>query len=130
MNMLRAHFLCEGGREFDGARCEMPTGEVVEVSKRRTPLFDLARKFEERGYGDWRVQIFTPQGTPSLKGLVTVMAELSVEESDKGGLRLRSYRPFELGRSAMHGDPGSEGLTVAGNGETALGGAMAPKEAA
>ena len=43
MSALRAEFVSDGGREYDGARCTLPTGEVVEVSKRRTPLYDLAR---------------------------------------------------------------------------------------
>ncbi len=28
---------------YTGARCELPTGEIVDVKGRRTPLYDLAR---------------------------------------------------------------------------------------
>jgi len=83
-----------------GASCRLPTGDVVELRHKRTPLYDLARELEKCGYGDWILQAYTPTGTPSLHGLVKVMAGLTVEESDKGGLRLRKYRPFPLGRSA------------------------------
>jgi hypothetical protein len=38
---------------------------VWELRHRRTPLYDLARELEKRGYGDCRLESFTPTGTPS-----------------------------------------------------------------
>ena len=58
------------------------------------PLYDLARTLEPMGYGDWLLQAYTPEGTKSLRGLVKVMAGLTVTERDKKGLRLEKYRPF------------------------------------
>ena len=94
-----------------GASCRLPTGDVVELRHKRTPLYDLARELEKCGYGDWILQAYTPTGTPSLHGLVKVMAGLTVEESDKGGLRLRKYRPFPLGRSATDAQVELEGTS-------------------
>ncbi len=48
---------------YTGARCELPGGEVVEVRHRRTPLYDLARELQTRGYGDCHLESFTPTGT-------------------------------------------------------------------
>ncbi len=98
MKSLRGVFLTDDRlRLFTGARCELLTGEVVEVAGRRTPLYDLARELDARGYGERCLQIYTPAGTPSLRGIIKVMAGLAVEESDRGGLSLRKYRPFPLG---------------------------------
>ena len=73
------------------ASCTLPSGETITVSH-RVPLYTLARELDARGYGDYRLQSYTPAGTPSLRGLVSVMAGLTVEESDRDGLRLRPFR--------------------------------------
>ncbi len=56
--VLRAVFVADERTShlglYTGARCELPTGEIVEVKGRRTPLYDLARELERRGYGDCR----------------------------------------------------------------------------
>ncbi len=68
---LRAVFVADDSKKrrgFTGARCELPNGQVVETRGRRTPLYDLARKLEELGFGDWKLQAYTPTGTPSLRG--------------------------------------------------------------
>ena len=115
MKSLRAVFLTDDRlRLFTGARCELPTGEVVEVAGRRTPLYDLARELEARGYGERQLQIYTPTGTPSLQGLVKVMAGWTVEETDRGGLRLRSYGPFPLGGRLADRRGGVSGARVPG----------------
>ncbi len=101
---------------FTGARCELPTGEFVEVKGRRTPLYDLARELEARGYGDCRLQAFTPTGTPSLRGLVEVMAELTIKEGRNGPER-RKFRPANHGHSAAQRDLGPEGTQTPQNGE-------------
>ena len=107
---LSVSFLCEPPdkagkelpRELNGARCALPTGEAVEVHRRRVALFDLARELNQRGYGDWLLQAHTPAGTPSLRGQIKVMAGLTVTERDKEGLRLEKYRPFpSRGRSTQ-----------------------------
>ncbi len=72
----------------------------------------MARELEARGYDDWTLQIYTPTGTPSLRGLVKVMAGLTVEETDKGGLRLRRYRPFPLGGRLADRQDGVSGAGV------------------
>ncbi len=41
------------------------------------------------------------------------MAELTVEESDRGGLRLRKYRPFQPGRLASERENASTGTLTA-----------------
>ncbi len=98
VDSLHADFVPDTRGLYTGARCELQGGEVIEVKGRRTPLYDLARELEKRGYGEWRLESYTHTGTPSLRGLIKVMAELTVEESDKYGLRVRKYRPFPLGR--------------------------------
>ncbi len=102
----------------------------LEAVNRRTPFYDLARALVEMGYGDWHLQIYTPQGTPSLSGLVSKMAKLTVEESDKGGLRLRKYRPFPPGRSLTDGDLGPEGTQTPDEAEKRVSDSPARKEAA
>ncbi len=94
---------------YTGARCDLPGGKVVEVSRRRTPLYDLARELEKRGYGDCRLQAYTPAGTPSLRGLVRVMAGLAISERDGRGLRCEKYRPFPVRGQPAQRDLGSEG---------------------
>ncbi len=91
-----------------GARCVLPTGDVVEQRHKRTPFFAICRELDKRGYGDCRIEISTPQGTPSMRGKVSTLAGLSIEESDKDGLRLRTYRPFPPGRVAKERDLGPE----------------------
>ncbi len=93
---------------YTGARCELPTGEIVEVKGRRTPLYDLARELEKRGYGDCRLQAYTPTGTPSLRGLVKVMAGMTVKEGRNGPER-RKFRPANHGHSAAQRDLSPEG---------------------
>ena len=73
------------------ASCTLPSGETVTVTH-RVPLYTLARELAAKGYGDYRLQAYTPTGTPSLRGLVSTMAELTVEETDRDGLRLRRFR--------------------------------------
>ena len=98
------------------ASCTLPTGETVRVSH-RVPLFTLARELDARGYGDYRLQAYTPTGTPSLRGLVSVMAGLTVEETDKAGLRLRRFRHFPRGAisfgagAPLQRDPAPEGIS-------------------
>ena len=77
-----------------GARCRLPTAEIIEVIHRKTPLYDLCRELDRLGYGDHRIEISTPTGTPSMRAGVSVAAGLRVSEDDQSGLRLRRYRPF------------------------------------
>ena len=49
----------------------MPGGEAIEVDH-RVPLFTLARRLEERGYGEWMLQAFTPGGTRDIRVEVTL----------------------------------------------------------
>ncbi len=100
---VRAVFRCEDG-DYRGARCELPTGETVEVHGRRTPFFAICRELDARGYGDCRIEISTPAGTPSMRGKVSTLAGLRIEESNKDGLRLRAYRPFPPARVAQERD--------------------------
>jgi hypothetical protein len=128
---LRAEFLTDDKLGlYRGARCKLPTGEVVEVVNRRTPFYDLARVLAEMGYGGWHLRAYTPEGTPSLSGQIGKLAGLMVEESDKGGLRLRKYRPFPPGRSVIQRDPGSEGTQVPGGEELTVSEPTRPEEAA
>ncbi len=101
------------------AACILPSGEHVEVMN-RVPLYALARRLEAMGYGDCLLQAYTPTGTPSLRGKVSVMAGLMVEESDKGGLRLRKYKPFSVGGRVTQRDLGSEGTHPPENEEAPL----------
>ncbi len=104
---LHAVFIADE-RAFTGARCELPTGETVEVHHRRTPLYDLARELEAQGYGNCRLESFTPTGTPSLRGLVKVRAGLTVEEGPHG-LTRRKYRPGKACESAVDSQVELEG---------------------
>ncbi len=79
---------------YTGARCELPTGEAVEVNHKRTPFFSLCRELDKRGYGDCRIEISTPAGTPSMRAVVKVAAGLTVKERDRGGLRLERFQKF------------------------------------
>ena len=92
---LQADFLSADrlGR-FTDARCELSTGEVVEVRGRKVPFYDMARELDARGYGEWQLQIYTPTGTPSLRGTVGELAEWTVKERDRGGLRLERFQKF------------------------------------
>ncbi len=65
----------------------------------------LARELQTQGYGDCRLESFTPTGTPSLRGLVKVMAGLTVEEGPHG-LRCRKYRPARGGESTVDSQVG------------------------
>ncbi len=106
---LRAVFRCEDG-DYRGARCELPTGEVIELRHRRTPLYDLARELEKRGYGNCRLESFTPTGTPGLRGLVKVMAGLTVEEGPSG-LKRRKFRDAKWCESAVDSQVELEGTS-------------------
>jgi hypothetical protein len=131
MGNLRAELLIDDKLGlYRGARCKLPSGEVVEVTNRRTPFYDLARVLADMGYGDCRIQIYTPQGTPSLSGRIGKLAGLMVEESDKGGLRLRKYRPFPPGRSVIQRDLGSKGTQTPESKETRPSDSPGPKKAA
>ncbi len=88
---------------------------MIEVRHRRTPLFAICRELDVLGYGDCWIEISTPQGTPSMRGKVSTLAGLSIEESDKNGLRLRAYRPFPPGRVAKERDLGPEGTRTPEN---------------
>ncbi len=100
------------------ASCTLPSGETVTVTH-RAPLYTLARELDARGYGEYRLQSYSPTGTPSLRGLVSVMAGLTVEESDKGGLRLRPFREhpgkgiFSRAAGVLQRDEGSGAVMVA-----------------
>ncbi len=109
MAVLKAIFIPDARDMLTGARCELPSGEVVEVKARNTPFFALCRELDKRGYGDCRIEISTPQGTPSMRGKVSALAGLRIEESDKDGLRLRAYTPFPPAGVGKEGDLGFEG---------------------
>ncbi len=102
---------------YTGARCVLPTGDVAELRHRRTPLYDLARALRAQGYGDCRLESFTPAGTPSLRGLVKVMAGLTVEEGPHG-LTRRKYRPGKACESAVDSQVELEGTRGGGGPET------------
>ncbi len=112
-----------------GARCVLPTGDLVELRHRRTPLYDLARELEKRGYGDCRIEISTPAGTPSLRGLVKVMAGLMVEEGPHG-LTRRKYRPAMWCESATDSREAPRGTRTPENEEMRLSESTARVEAA
>ena len=100
------------------------------MTNRRTPFYDLARALVEMGYGDWRLQIYTPAGTPSLSGQVGKMAGLTVTERDKDGLRLEKYRPFPSRGRPTDADLGSGGAQVPEKAETRPSDSPAREEAA
>ena len=106
--------------QFTSARCELRSGEAVEVRRKRTSFYDLCRELDRLGYGDHKIQIFTPAGTPSLRSKVAVLAGLMVEESDKRGLRLRKFKPFPVGGAAIQRDLESEGTEPPENEVTRL----------
>ena len=99
------------------------------MTNRRTPFYDLTRALVEMGYGDWHLQVYTPQGTPSLSGLVSKMAGLTVEESGHG-LRLRRIRPAKVVESATDAQVGSEGSQAPDREETPVCDSTADVEAA
>ena len=117
---LAATFGLGKHQNFTGARCEFSDGRVVETAGRKTPLYDLARKLDELGFGDWRLQAYTPTGTKSLRGKVSVLAGLAVEETDRRGLRLRPYRPFNVGGRPQDAQEASGGSRTSENTETRL----------
>ncbi len=119
--VLRAVFVADERTShlglYTGGRCELPLGEVVEVTGRKTPFFALCRELDKRGYGDCRIQISTPEGTPSMRGLVKVMAGLRIEDSDRGGLKQRKFEPFPGAGAAKERDLGPEGAQTPQNEE-------------
>ncbi len=117
-------------RAFTGARCKLPTGEVVTVSRKRTPFFALCRELDKRGYGDSRIEISTPEGTPSMRGLVKGMAGLRIEESDRGGLKQRKFEPFPGAGAAKERDLGPEGTQTPDREETRVPDSTGREEAA
>ncbi len=56
------------------------------------------------GYGDCRIEISTPAGTPSMRGKVSTLARLRIEESDRGGLKQRKFEPFPGAGAAKERD--------------------------
>ncbi len=94
--MLKATFLPDARDMLTGAKCRLPTGEAVEVKGRNTPFFALCRELAKRGYGDCRIEISTPQGTPSMRGKVSTLAGLAISERDDRGLRMEKFRPFPV----------------------------------
>ncbi len=114
---------------YTGGRCELPTGEIVEVKGRRTPLYDLARELEARGYGAAHLQSYTHTGTPSLRGLVKVMAGLTVEEGPHG-LTRRKYRPAKWCESATDSREAPRGTQTPENEKTRVSESTARVEAA
>ncbi len=128
---LRAVFVADDSerrRGFIGARCELPNGRVVEITGQRSPLYAMARELEAMGFGDWKLQAYTPTSTPSLRGKVSVMAGLAVKERDKGGLRLEPFQKFpEWPQDAQVGPEGTEPPEKA---ETRLSESLGGKEAA
>ncbi len=93
---------------------------MVEVLHKRTPFFAICRELDRRGFGSYRIEIFTPQGTPSMRAVVRVAAGLTVTERDKDGLRLEKYRPFPSRGLPQERDLGSEGTQTPENGKTRL----------
>jgi len=123
MLTLRAEFIADDSKKrlgFTGARCELPNGQVVETRGQRSPLYALARKLGGLGFGDWALQAYTPTGTKSLRGKVSVLAGLAVEETDRRGLRLRPYRPFNVGGRPQDAQEASGGSRTSENTETRL----------
>ncbi len=109
-----------------GARSDLPTGPAVEVRHRRTPFFAICRELDKLGYGNCRIEISTPAGTPSMRGKVSTLAGLRIEESDKGGLRLRAYRPFPPARIAHERDLRPEGTRTPENEKTRASESISP----
>ena len=75
-----------------------------------SPFFDLARELDARGYGNRLLQVYTPTGTPSLRGKVSTLATLAITESDKGGLRFRKFTSFPPRGASKESEEGSEGV--------------------
>ncbi len=113
-----------------GARCVLPSGEVVEVHHRRTPLFAICRELDVLGYGDCRIEISPPTGTPSMRAVVRVAAGLTVTERDKDGLRLEKYWPFPSRGLPQERDLGSEGTQTPENEEMPASDSTAHEKAA
>jgi hypothetical protein len=110
--MLHAVFILDARPRYRGqftsARCELRSGEVVEVRRKRTPFYDLCRELDRLGYGERKIQIFTPTGTPSLRGKVSVLAGIDLREG-KHGLVRRKYRSRSGVEGATQSDLGPEG---------------------
>ena len=103
-----------------GARCQLPSGEVVEVVHRKTPFYDLCRELDRLGYGEHRIEISTPKGPPSMRAVVSIAAGLRVSEDDQSGLRLRRYRPFPPAGLPQECDEAVEGIPTPENAPAAL----------
>ncbi len=52
-----------------------------------------------------------------MRGTVSALAGLRIEESDKDGLRLRAYSPFPPARVGRERDLGPEGIPKGGTGK-------------
>ena len=102
------------------ARCELPGGEVVEVKGRNTPFFAICRELAKRGYGDCRIEISTPTGTPSIRAAVGVAAGLAISERDDRGLRMEKFRPFPVRGRPTDAHEGLQGSPAPGTVATRL----------
>ena len=110
MLTLRAEFIAHDSKKrlgFTGARCEIPNGQVVKTTGLRSPLYALARKLEALGFGDWALQAYTPTGTKSLRGKVSVMAGTDLRDGPCG-LERRKYRSNNPDDGPTQRDLGSE----------------------
>ena len=119
---LCAEFIADDSKKhlgFTGARCELPNGQVIETTGRRSPLYALARKLEALGFGDWALQAYTPTGTKSLRGKVSVMAGTDLREGPCG-LERRNYRSNNPDDGSTQRDLGSEGTQPPEKPETRL----------
>jgi hypothetical protein len=99
MAVLKAIFIPDAYGLFTGARCELPSGKVVDVKARNTPFFALCRE---------------------LCAVVKVAAGLAVSERDNRGLRLEKYRPFPVRGRLTDAHEGLQGSPAPETVETRL----------
>lgn len=84
-------------RATDGAGVAQITldGEAFEVVSRNGATMKLARRLIAAGYDDGPWQAVFPDGRLRLHGpSLHRLARYTVQENDRGGLRLKRYRPF------------------------------------
>jgi hypothetical protein len=72
---------------------ELPDGTVLAASSRQ-PLLDAARVLLRQGYDPNQRLAMKRRGsdTVALSGVLGKLAKLMVEETDRGGLRVRKFR--------------------------------------
>lgn len=76
-------------------------GAVLATRSRSSAVCELCRLLRDRGVPDQPWEAVTPTGKASLRGpSIYAMADRTIEERDRGGLRWKKYQPHPMSHPA------------------------------